>query len=167
VKRKILLMVLALTAVLVATPYVGMVHAKPSTSVSGTVTITNFVPLEILQKGNSDNEVWRVLLTAEFTGDIVGTTTYEAIWILHNRAVNSGANIHEKITFETVTVLGQSGSLTLEANLGSHRPADSAWHWTILGGTGALANLHGHGTWAPENPGDLVECYEGQVHFDP
>jgi hypothetical protein len=171
-KKKILLTVLALTAVLLATPYIGMVHAKPSTAVSGTIVITGYVPLEILPRGKSDNLIMKVLLTAEFTGDIAGTTTYEAFMMLHNFIPPMGgpdvaSNIHEKITFETVTVLGKSGSLTLEANLCSHRPADSAWHWTILGGTGELANLHGHGTWAPENPGDLVEYYEGQVHFDP
>jgi len=172
VKRKILLMVLALTAVLVATPYVGVIHAKPSIPVSGDITITGWTPLETLPKGDSDNVVMKVLLTAEWTGNIEGTTTYEAFMMVHNFIPPMGgpdveSNIHEKITFETVTVLGKSGSLTLEANLCSHRPADSAWHWTILGGTGELANLHGHGTWAPENPGDLVEYYEGQVHFAP
>lgn len=166
-KRKILLIVLALTGVLVATPYVGVVYAKPSTSVSGAIMITGYIPLEILPRGNSDNVAMKVLLTAMFTGDIAGTTTYEAIWIIHNREVNLGANMHEKIIFETVTVLGKTGSLTLEANMGSKRPADSVWHWTILGGTGELAGLHGHGTWAPENPGDFVEYYEGEVHFDP
>jgi hypothetical protein len=167
-KKKILLTVLALTAVLLATPYIGMVHAKPSTAVSGTIVITGYVPLEILPRGKSDNLIMKVLLTAEFTGDIEGTTTYEAFWMLHNfvppdGGPNIAANMHEKITFETVTVLGESGSMTMEANMGGNE----VWHWTILGGTGGLANLHGHGTWAPEVPGGMVEFYEGQVHFDP
>jgi hypothetical protein len=173
--RKITFSILALIAVLIATPYIGMGHAKPSTTVSGALMITGFVPLEILPKGQSDNVIMKVLLTAEFTGDISGTATYEAFWMLHNFVPPDGGpdiatNMHEKITFETVTVLGKSGSLTLEANLSSDRseiPHDNGWHWTILGGTGELVNLHGHGMWAPETPGDVVEFYEGQVHFDP
>ncbi|MEJ2241894.1 MAG: DUF3224 domain-containing protein [Candidatus Bathyarchaeota archaeon] len=166
-KKTTLLTVFALTAVMLPTICIGMVNASASRSVSGTVMIIGYEELEILPKGNSDNIVMKVLLTAMFTGDIQGITTYEAIWIIHNREVNFGANMHEKITFDTATVLGQSGSLTIEANMGSGRPADSVWHWTITGGTGALTNLHGQGTWAPENPGDFIEYYEGQLHFDP
>ena len=170
--RKTVFAVLALTAVLLAIPYIGMASAMPSTTVSGAIMVTGYVPLEILPKGKSDNVIMKVLLTVEFTGDISGTATYEAFWMLHNFVPPDGGpdiatNMHEKITFETVTVLGRSGSLTLEANLCSKRSPNRGWHWTILGGTGELANLHGHGMWAPEVPGDLVEFYEGQVHFAP
>ena len=170
--KKVLLTVLALAGVLLAIPYIGMARATPSTAVSGALIVTGYVPLETLPRGGSDNVIWKVLLTVEFTGDISGTATYEALWMLHNFVPPDGGpdlavNIREKITFETVTVLGKSGSLTLEANLCSARPPSKVWLWTILGGTGELANLNGHGTWAPEEPGDLVEFYEGQVHFDP
>jgi hypothetical protein len=168
VKRKTIFAVVALTAVLLAIPYIGMAHAKPSTAVSGAIYITGYAPLEILTKGQSGNVVMKVMLTVAFLGDISGTATYEAFWMIRNDGeLVTGANMHEKIAFETASVLGKSGSLTLEANMGSNRPSDAAWHWTILGGTGELANLHGHGTWAPENPGDVVEFYEGQVHFNP
>lgn len=154
------------------TPYIGVVNAVPSTTISGALMVTGFVPLEILPQGKSDNVIMKVLLTVEFIGDMSGTATYEAFWMLHNfvppdGGPNIATNIHEKITFEEVTVLGKSGSLILEANLCSERPPNRAWHWTILGGTGELTSLHGHGTWAPEVPGDLVEFYEGQIHFDP
>jgi hypothetical protein len=166
--RKIVFAVLALAAVLLAVPYIGIVHAKPSTAVRGAIIVTGYVPLEILPKGQSGNVVMKGMLTVMFVGDIAGTTNYEAFWMIrYDGELATGANMHEKITFETATVLGKSGSLTIEANMGSNRPSDAAWHWTILGGTGELANLHGHGTWAPENPGDVVEFYEGQVHFDP
>ena len=166
--RKIVFAVLALTAVLLAVPYIGIVHAKPSTAVSGAIIVTGYVPLEILPKGESGNVVMKGMLTVMFVGDIAGSTNYEAFWMIRNDGgTATGANMHEKITFETATVLGKSGSLIIEANMGSNRPPDAVWHWTILGGTGELANLHGYGTWAPENPGDIVEFYEGQVHFDP
>jgi hypothetical protein len=166
VNRKILLTVLALTAVLLATPYVGMAYAKPSTTVSGTIMVVGFELLEETPSGKSDNAIRRVLMTVEWTGDIEGSATYEAIMMLHNWVPPMGGpetmvNIHEKVTFPTVTVLDKSGSLTLEANIGSAGEA----HWTILSGTGELVNLNGHGTWAPI--GDMLEGYAGQVHFDP
>ena len=145
-----------------------MAQAKLSTNVDGAIIITDYIPLETLPKGQSGNIIMKVMLTAEFSGDIKGTATYEAFWMIrYDGDIVVGVNIHEKITFETATVLGKSGSLTIEANLGSNRPSDAVWHWTILGGTGELVNLHGHGTWAPEVLGGTVEFYEGQVHFDP
>jgi hypothetical protein len=169
VNQKILLSVLLLTAALLAVPYIGAAHAKTSTGVNGAIMITGYELLEMMPKGNSNNVIMKVMLTAQFTGDISGTAIYEAIWIIHNDAQGAviGANMHEKVIFKTATVLGKSGSLILEANMGSHRPSDSVWHWTILGGTEELANVHGHGTWAPETPGDMIEFYKGTVHFDP
>jgi hypothetical protein len=168
VNRKILLTALTLAAVLLATPYIGMVQAKQSTTVSGAVIITGYELLEILPKGESGNVIMKVRLTAMFVGDIAGTAHYEAFWMIRNNIGSvTGANMHEIITFDTVSVLGKFGSLTIEANMGSNRPSDEVWHWTILGGTEELANLQGHGTWAPEAPGDIVEFYDGQIHFDP
>lgn len=66
------------------TPYIGVVNAVPSTTVSGALTLTGFVPLEILPQGKSDNVIMKVLLTVEFIGDMSGTATYEAFWMLHN-----------------------------------------------------------------------------------
>ena len=164
---KILLTVLTLAVVLLATPYIGMVYASPSTPVSGTIVIVGFVPLGMSTVGKSDNVVVDGLMSVTWAGDIAGSPTYEASMMLHEFVPPMGGpdttmNIHERIFFPTVTVQGKSGSLTMEVNFGGSK---EEFHWTILSGTGELANLNGHGTY------QLVEAplyaYEGLVHFDP
>lgn len=76
-------------------------------------------------------------------------------------------------TFEG-TVDGKYGTVKF-ANVGTRPDAFSEWTgtWVILGGTGELANLHGHGTfWGigytgepPDVPGRID--YTIDYHFDP
>ena len=162
-KRKILLTVLALAAVLLATPYIGMVHAKPSTTVSGTIVLTSSVPIGGGRAGKSDNLILIMDITEEWDGDIVATGTTQATWIMHNWVDPMGGpdtwfNVHEKLTL-SATVLGASGTLTMELNL-----AGTEGHWIIIDGTGGLANLRGHGTATLTT---VPYSYTGQVHFDP
>ena len=146
---------------MLATP---LAVAKQPTFVSGGQMIMGYVPVDDVPKGNSDNHVSTAMLTVAWDGDIEGVATYEGILMIHS--IDPVAiNIHEKIYFEDVTVLGKSGSLTLQvcANLG--RGVDAGFRWTIIDGTGELTNLHGHGTyWLVEAP---FYDYEGEVHFDP
>jgi hypothetical protein len=163
VKRKILLTVLALAAVLLATPYIGMVHAKPSTTVSGTIVLTSSVPIGGGRAGKSDNLILIMDITEEWDGDIVATGTTQATWIMHNWVDPMGGpdtwfNVHEKLTLDA-TVLGASGTLTMELNV-----AGTEGHWIIIDGTGGLANLRGHGTATLTT---VPYSYTGQVHFDP
>ena len=162
---KALLIVLALAvALLAATP---LVNATPSTPVSGTITITGFAPLGMAPKGKSDNVVVAGMMSVMWEGDIAGSTTYKALMMLHNFVPPTGGpdttmNIHERIVFQTVTVLGKSGSLTLEVNFGGSK---EEFRWTITGGTGDLVNLHGNGIYyLDEAP---MYAYGGEVHFDP
>jgi len=170
VNRKILLTVLALSVVLLATPYIGMVHAKPSTTVSGTITvIPSGFPSEEKPAG-SNNMIWTIAITEQWSGDIGGIGgTDESIWVWHhsfppNVGPDFTINIHEKLTFPDVTVLGSySGSMTMEVVLKVDITGLSG-HWTILSGTDGLANLHGQGTISgPTSP----YSYTGQVHFGP
>ena len=147
---------------MLATPLVAV--AKQPTSVSGSQMIMGYVPVDDVPKGNSDNHVSTAMLTVGWTGDIEGVATYEGILMIHSLDPVA-INIHEKIYFEDVTVLGKSGSLTLQvcANLG--RGVDAGFRWTIIDGTGELTNLHGNGRyWLVEAP---FYDYEGQVHFNP
>jgi hypothetical protein len=164
VNRKVLVMAVALMAVaMLATPMVGMVQAKPSTTVSGTIVLTSVVPIGGRPAGKSDNLILIMDITEEWDGDIVATGTTEATWIMHNWVDPMGGpdtwfNVREKLTL-SATVLGASGTLTMELNL-----AGTEGHWIIIDGTEGLANLRGHGTATLTT---MPYSYTGQVHFDP
>ena len=166
--RKVLVIAVALMAiVMLATPLVGMAYAKKPTFVSGEQMIIGYTPISDVPKGKSDNVVSTAMLEVAWTGDIEGVAEYEGILMLHNWVPPLGGpdttvNIHEKIHFEAVTVLGKTGSLTLAVCLGGSK---GVFRWTIIDGTGELANLHGNGIYY------VIEApfydYEGHVHFDP
>jgi Protein of unknown function (DUF3224) len=162
--RKVLAVAVALLAIaMLATPLVGMVYAKPPTLVTGSQTVTDFTPIANVPKGKSDNHVVTEMLVVEWTGDIAGVATYTGILMVHDDPVP--INIHEKIYFEDVTVLGKSGSLTLQVSANLARGQD-VFRWTIIDGTDELANLHGKGIyWL--NFFTMAYDYEGQIHFDP
>jgi len=148
-----------LAAAVLATPFVVMVHATPSTTVSGTVVLVGVTPVSQTPKGNSDNQVWIMDLTEDWEGGIQGISTTEAVWMLHKFPYDVSLNVHEKLTFQTATVLGKSGGLDLELNIEAPKG-----YWTIIGGTGELANLRGHGTVTLAT---TPYSYTGEVHFDP
>jgi hypothetical protein len=166
--RKVLLIVLTLAVVLLATPYIGMAHAKPSTTVSGTIAVLSGFPT-IKPVGGANNEIWIMDLAEEWFGDIAGVgVTPESIWVWHHSfppmiGPDYTINIHEKLTFHDAMVLGESGDLFMEVILKADITGGSG-HWTILGGTEGLANLHGQGTLSLST---TPYSYTGQVHFDP
>ena len=166
--RKVLVTVLGLVVVLLATPFIGMVYATPPISVSGTQTLNSFTPLgPPVPTGNGGNALLTALVDVTWVGDIDGHTVYEGKLMLHNFVPPAGGpdttvNIHERIFFQTVNVLGKVGSLTLNVNLGGSK---GVFRWNVLSGTGELANLHGNGVYY--QTGLSTYAYEGEVHFDP
>jgi len=167
VNKKVLgIAVFLMTVAMLATPLVGMVSAKKPESVSGTQTIMGYVPVGDVPKGKSDNVLSVAMLTVAWSGDIDGVAEYEGILMIHSLDPVA-INIHEKIHFDEVTVLGKSGSLTLQvcANLG--RGVDAGFRWTVIDGTDELVNLHGSGTYWLADPAIGLYDYEGSVHFDP
>jgi hypothetical protein len=165
VKKKILVIAVALMAVaMLAPPLVGMVYAKPPTLVSGTQEVTGSTPIADVPRGESANHVAIEWMEVTWTGDIDGDATYTGILMIHNLP-SFAINIHEKIYFPTVEVLGKSGSLTLQVSANLARGQD-VFRWTIIDGTDELANLHGNGIYWLNFATGLYD-YEGQVHFDP
>jgi hypothetical protein len=164
--RKILMTVLALSVVLFAAPYVGMVYAKPPTTVSGTITTVPEVPV-MANRGKSDNAVLTFDPFIEtWFGDISADVSGVSVWEFHGNPVTSTdwtINIHEKFTFSNAVFMGKSGTLYMALNLVASLTGGTG-HWTIIGGTGELANLHGHGTISLST---YPYTYTGQVHFDP
>ena len=160
--------VLMAVAILV-TPLLGIAYAKKPTYVYGTQEIMGYVPISEVPKGKSDNVVSTAELSVTWSGDIAGDTEYEGLLMLHNWVPPMGGpettvNIHERIYFDFVTVLDQEGSLTLAVCLGGSK---GVFRWTIIDGTGELANLHGNGIYYVTDPEQGLYDYEGYVHFDP
>ena len=166
-KKKILVIAVVLMAVaMLATPLVGMVYAKPPTYVSGEQAVTGYTPIADDYKGKSDNHVSIEMLQVAWTGHIEGVAEYIGILMIHGEGVP--INIHEKLHFDEVTVLGMTGSLTMQVSANLARGQD-VFRWTIIDGTDGLAKVHGHGTYwlhLPSLP-DVIYYYEGEVHFDP
>jgi hypothetical protein len=182
VKRKILLMVLALTAVLVATPYVGTVYAKPPTDALFYVPMEGFGGTqEYRQAGNSNNWIIYGSTYGNLEGDIVGSMTAEARWIWHfedewvgpeldpfGLTVPYSSNGGSVLTVEPDTVMGNpvTGTLTLKFVT---RGNDFAGTWIIKGGTGDLKGITGEGKWFMDFDYGLFggQAFEGKIHFDP
>jgi hypothetical protein len=162
--KKILFSILVLTLVLFSAPTIGVVIAKQSTEVSGTIELTSVVPAQPPKVAEeSDNRVLTMNIIEEWNGGIEGVATAQAIWIVHNAPLignpDAWINFHAIITFSDVTVLGQSGGLTIRI-----RGAKTECHWTIISGTGDLANIHGQGKASLDTE---PYTYTGKVHFDP
>jgi hypothetical protein len=141
-----------------------MVYAKPPTIVSGEQEIIGYTPGEPDPKGESGNVVSADQLEVSWTGDIEGVARYTGILMTHNLP-SFAVNIHEKIHFDSVEVLGMSGSLTLQVSANLARGQD-VFRWTIIDGTAELANAHGNGIYWLDFT-TMTYYYTGQVHFDP
>ena len=143
-----------------------MAYATRPTAVSGTIVFDSVDPAGPPKvAGKSDNRIRMFTIVETWSGDIEGTGTAEARWTIHNAPlfVNPDAwvNAYAIITFSDVTVLGRSGSLTIKLVMAK---AEGAGHWTIMKGTGELANIHGQGK------GSIATdpfTYTGLVSFDP
>ncbi len=142
------------------------VFAGPPEDVAGDFT---YIPLgcaEILPaNGNmimadcEDDGTW-------YAGPLDGTSheVYDIVFLgwegdfVYERAFYKG-----KITF-TGEFDGREGTLTIIMSGWSYGDlAEWSGRWTILNGTGELANLHGHG--AMSSNGLMDVHYEGQMHF--
>lgn len=138
--------------------------ATNPTLVSGTAEVTGGVMLTAKPAGNSDNIIATMDIAEDWHGDIEASGTTISTWIVHDGPIiptnlDLWASVHEKITFQTFTVMGKSGTVTMEVIL-----TKSKGTWTILSGTGELANLKGQGKLSLDV---MPFTYTGQVHFNP
>jgi hypothetical protein len=177
-KKKIsTLIVIALTACLFVTSYVGMVHATPPTSVLFGSPFDSFggSPPEYIQAGESNTWFLHASTYGELIGDIEGSFTAEAHWIYHGWA----GPVEDPLMTEVKLVVGhvlltidasvdeKTGTIMLKFIDDGHNVY--AGTWVIYGGTGGLKGLHGKGTWVIPGVIEGVPCqlFEGQIHFDP
>lgn len=151
---------LALVAVLTVLP-MAVAFADAPTPVSGTRErvgpVRNVVTREV-----GGNTIITSEITQIWTGDISGTAEVQRRTINHP---NGEFTTHTFATC-TCTVDGVTGILYVNTQ-GRSDPNEELGlgTWTIVGGEGDLAGLHGQGTLYQIPPAPNV--YEGSVHFEP
>jgi len=170
-RRKVLsAIVVTLTVALLLTMSMPVAHATPPTTISGQILITGATVYEVRLAGESDNRFVNLSLRGRFTGGISGSYTSESKWIRHDVGTPDVWTIaHGLDIMPTATVMGKTGGLVIliqGSSPGGGRPVEVAGYtWRIVGGTGDLEGLHGHGTAILVS--EAVVSYEGEVHFDP
>ncbi len=106
----------------------------------------------------------------EWGGTFDGFTEEEFVVVCHAKA---GFSFYKgEMTFHGTVLdedgVPQAGSMVIKTNgkqfSDTCDPSPAEWegHWVIIGGTGGLAGVHGHGTF--HGPSFSL-IYEGQVHF--
>jgi hypothetical protein len=171
--RKILLTVLALAAVLFATPYIGMVHATTPMPVSFGVTLTGIDEETVDYRQNGPNWIAQYISFGLVSGDIEGSMTGEPYWIYHQwvgpdedpyMLEVEKVNGHVLLTIDPATVGDKTGKIVLRFN--DVFGTDFAGTWVIIGGTDELKGIHGQGTWSIDLV-NFVQVFEGKIQFNP
>ena len=158
VKTVCCLLILIALATLVLTPIIA--YASPPTEMSGTYTFIHTSILDIRQAGG--NTIIKDVTNQDLDGDIIGSAIFERTLILHS----SGKYNIQGIDTITASVGDRSGTLTLRiTGTGDMIAGTVQGKWTILSGTGELANLRGQGVLTGVS--NVAGSYSGQIHFDP
>ncbi len=152
-----------LAVALLLTISMSVAYATPSESISGKWAMTGGTLVDLRPAGNSDVGFVQINGLGFFTGGIFGPFTSEARWTGHNTGLpDMWSNGHVVITISPAKVMGKTGTLLFMFN----GKQGEGGNWVIVGGTGALASLHGQGKWSPTGGFPQI-AYEGRVHFDP
>ena len=151
-KKKILCLMLSLFIVIfLSFSIVGVLSKKPIHVVGNGAGPPDMTITPVKFAGG--NTFYSVTGTGSYIGpDIIGTTAGVHRW---HENKDGKINLHLDLVF-TGTILGKSGSVLMRCN----GIAGSTARWSIISGTGELANLRGTGIVMP----GLIE---GDVHFEP
>ena len=168
--RKILLIGLALAAVLMATPYVGMAHAcTTSQPVNGVYFPTGVFSSLKITTVSAKLQIWDVVAPMAWSGGISGAGNYVGRWYVYNHDSPDMKIYGVGEWTLSATVDGKAGTLKI-IGISVSTETTTNGCWTIICGTGGLAHLHGGGTYSEDltiMPPLPAYPYTGQVHFDP
>jgi len=152
--------ILALITALMVLP-MAVAFADQPTPVSGTrFRVGPFRNVTTQEAGG--NTIITREATQTWTGDITGTAEVSQRLVQHP----NGEFTSQSISTCICTVDGVTGILYV--NTQGHSDPNAAiflGRWTIVGGEGDLAGLHGQGTVTQVPP--APNLYEGEVHFQP
>ena len=134
------------------------VYATKPASSNGTFTITNVMPVSSKTAGGNTFTTADLTfaLTGVFSGKVVETATTQ-LTTASGHIVDVGGGT---ATF-TGTVNGASGTLAFLI-VGNNSGGVFHGHFTIISGTGGLANLRGEGTFQSTSP--TTGTYTAQLH---
>jgi hypothetical protein len=154
--------VLVCVAVAVTGVFASLGAAADSARVSGTWSVTPQSPTGFKQAGV--NLKLSGVSLSTWSGELVGTTSAQATFVIHPDGSIVSAPIRE--TF-TGTVTGH-GTGTLDFVEEAHAQPDGSTEIaaTIIGGSGALTNLHGRliFTGTCDIYGACAGTYSGELH---
>jgi len=165
------LVVFVLAMAILSLPMCSVIATKPvSITASRTRDTSSGDPPESRMAGKSDNRFTIVTGTIfEWTGDIEGNSTQDAIRFYPNYDPDLKPSqwlptrVHAVCTFESATVMGKSGGLTMKLQFVIDEEKNFKGNWVIIGGTDDLANLHGQGKVSGPKG---AEVFSGMLHFD-
>ena len=130
-------------------PITGVFATKP-VHITATGGPPSIIPTVVKTAG--PNTFFTAVGTGSYTGDMEGTTEATHRWHMKK---DGSINMIIEVVF-TGSVLGEYGTITMLCKGNT----EGTTRWTIISGTGDLANLRGVGTLGPG-------WFEGYVHFDP
>lgn len=158
-KKVLISMVTALMMLPMA--MLAVAYADEPTPVSGT-RVPLGPPRNVVREVVGGNTIVTREGTQTWTGDISGIAEYQVRQINHP----NGEFTTRGTATCVCTVDGVTGILYVNTQ-GNSDPNEELFSgtWTIVGGEGDLAGLHGQGTVYQIPPSPSV--YEGSVHFEP
>ena len=155
--RRMLTLPLAL-AVLLLAAHPAAAAGPPSTA-SGSFTQVSFVPTHFRSAGG--------VTLFDFTEQDALSGTFSGTSVLHGSCVvrASGQTVCQALETFTGTVAGHAGTVQFRDVVFLDQTTGAAHgSFAIVGGTGDLANLHGHGTFQGMGP---TGTYTAQIVFAP
>jgi hypothetical protein len=171
-KKKILVIFTNLLIVAILSLQVFTVYATKPVAI--TASRSRIIPsgsVDARMAGNSDNRFTLVTgVMFSWTGDIVGISTDDAIRFYHNVDLTVPppqrlpVRVHSVSTFESVTIMGKSGGLTMKLQFIIDEDTYFKGTWVIIGGTGELSSIRGQGKVSGLRG---EEVFSGMIHFDP
>ena len=170
--KKVIVIVLALAAVMLALPIstayaTGCMSVNAILQMMGPPTYEKQIALGNIEIVSGTAPFWWGWTPTGMVGDIQGSAICHFVWIFYEDGSVTGISVH-KIESAIVTV----GENTLTGSLTILITIKKGWigRWIVLRGTGDLENLHGGGTWeanlaTPNNPYDYL--YSGTFRLRP
>ena len=158
---------LLLMASVIAIAFPALAGAAP-VAASGTWDDCNFAPVF---RAAGPNLVGSVGITENFFGTLDGTYVGTERDVVH---ADGSANFHGSGVF-TGNVAGRSGTATYRYEGTAPAGQQASATWVLIGMTGSLASVKGHGTFVASFDGVSIACdagifsgsYEGALNLGP